>query len=81
MKQKFANKTFLLNCMNYLVDGPELMSLRTREVKLRVLDRKKTDADPLKWKMYNVVFPLVIIVGIGYVLAFIRKRKFTRQTK
>ncbi len=81
MNQKFANKTFLLNCMNYLVDGPKLMNLRTREVKLRVLDRKKTDADPLKWKMYNVVFPLLIIIAIGYVLALLRKRKFTRLLK
>ena len=78
-KQIFANKTFLLNCMNYLIDGPKLMSLRTREVKLRVLDRKKTDADPFKWKMYNVVFPLVIVVAIGYLLALLRKRKFSSK--
>jgi ABC-2 type transport system permease protein len=78
-KQKFANKTFLLNCMNYLIDGPKLMSLRSREVKLRVLDRKKTDADPLKWKMYNVIFPLVIMVAIAYVLSWRRKRKFSSK--
>lgn len=78
-KQKFANKTFLLNCMNYLIDGPKLMSLRSREVKLRVLDRKKTEADPLKWKMYNVVFPLVIMVSIAYLLSWRRKRKFSSK--
>lgn len=76
-KQKFANKTFLLNCMNYLIDGPKLMSLRSREVKLRVLDRKKTDANPLQWKMYNVIFPLVIMVAIAYFLSWRRKRKFS----
>jgi ABC-2 type transport system permease protein len=76
-KQKFANKTFLLNCMNYLIDGPKLMSLRSREVKLRVLDRKKTEADPLKWKLYNVIFPLVIMVAIAYFLSWRRKRKFS----
>lgn len=77
MKQVFANKTFLLNCMNYLIDGPKLMSVRTREVKLRLLDRKKTDENPLKWKLYNVLFPLVIVVVAGYVLSFIRKRRFS----
>jgi len=80
MKQTFANKTFLLNCMNYLVDGPKLMSIRTREVKLRLLDRKKTDEDPMKWKMYNVLFPLFIVAISGYVLSVIRKRRFS-QTK
>jgi ABC-2 type transport system permease protein len=79
MKQTFANKTFILNCMNYLIDGPKLMSLRTREVKLRLLDRKKTDENPTKWKMYNVVFPLVIIAISGYVLSVIRRRKFSSK--
>ena len=78
-KQKFANKTFLLNCMNYLIDGPKLMSLRSREVKLIVLDRKKTEADPTKWKMYNVIFPLVIMVAIAYFLSWRRKRKFSSK--
>ncbi len=78
MKETFANKTFILNCMNYLIDGPKLMSIRTREVKLRLLDRKKTDEDPMKWKMYNVLFPLLIVAVSGYVLAIIRRRKFSR---
>lgn len=79
MKQTFANKTFLLNCMNYLIDGPKLMSLRTREVKLRLLDRKKTDENPTKWKMYNVLFPLAIVAVSGYILAVIRRRKFSSK--
>ena len=78
MKQQFANKTFLLNCMNYLIDGPELMSVRTREVKLRLLDRKKIGLDnPLKWKLYNVLFPLGILIVSGVVLTSLRKKKFT----
>jgi len=77
MKQTFANKTFLLNCMNYLIDGPELMSIRTREVKLRLLDRKKTDEDPAKWKMYNVLFPLGLVALSGNVLAVIRRKRFS----
>jgi ABC-2 type transport system permease protein len=78
MKQQFANKTFLLNCMNYLIDGPELMSVRTREVKLRLLDRKKIGLDhPLKWKLYNVLFPLVILIASGILLVSIRRKKFT----
>ena len=39
-RQQFANKTFLLNCMNYLLDDEGLLQLRSREVKLRLLDKK-----------------------------------------
>ena len=67
--------------MNYLIDGPKLLSIRTREVKLRLLDRKKTDEDPMKWKMYNVLFPLIIVAVSGYVLAVIRRRKFSVTKK
>jgi len=78
MKQQFANKTFLLNCVNYLIDGPELMSVRTRDVKLRLLDRKKIGLDnPLKWKLYNVLFPLGILIVSGAVLTGLRRKKFT----
>ena len=78
MKRQFSNKTFLLNCMNYLIDGPELMSIRTREVKLRLLDRKKIGLDnPLKWKLYNVLFPLIILVVSGTLLSAVRRKKFT----
>ena len=82
MKQQFANKTFLLNCMNYLIDGPELMSVRNREVKLRLLDRKKIGMDnPLKWKAYNVLFPLIILILSGTLLGTLRKRKFSSKNK
>lgn len=76
MKQQFANKTFLLNCMNYLIDGPELMSIRTREIKLRLLDRKNISANPMKWKLYNVLFPLLILAFTGYVFTAWKRKKF-----
>ncbi|MCU0359552.1 MAG: gliding motility-associated ABC transporter substrate-binding protein GldG, partial [Bacteroidia bacterium] len=40
-RQTFANKTFLLNCVNYLLDDEGMLQLRSREVKLRLLDKKK----------------------------------------
>ena len=39
--QMFGNRDFLINCMNYLVDDNGLMELRSREMKLRLLDKPK----------------------------------------
>ncbi|MDF2448628.1 MAG: hypothetical protein K0R26_1132 [Bacteroidota bacterium] len=76
-KQQFANKTFLLNCMNYLLDDEGLLHLRSREVKLRLLDKKKISTQVTKWKLTNVGLPLLIIICFGIVQYFIRKKKYS----
>lgn len=78
MKQQFANKTFLLNCMNYLLDDEGLLQLRSREVKLRLLDKKKIMTQKTKWKLINVAFPLGLIIGFGILQFYIRRKKYTK---
>jgi ABC-2 type transport system permease protein len=76
-KQQFANKTFLLNCMNYLLDDEGLLQLRSREVKLRLLDKKKIATQVTKWKLTNVGLPLLIIICFGLIQYYIRKKKYS----
>jgi ABC-2 type transport system permease protein len=75
--QVYANKTFLLNCVNYLLDDAGLLQLRAREVKLRLLDRKKIDKHETKWQMINLGLPLGIILFFGIFQFYIRKRKYS----
>jgi ABC-2 type transport system permease protein len=74
--QTYGNKEFVLNAINYLTDEVDLMSLRTREIKLRLLDREKVKEEKTKWILFNTVFPVVIIILFGIVLAYYRKRKY-----
>lgn len=76
-RQQFGNKTFLLNCMNYLLDDEGLLQLRSREVKLRLLDKKKTSTQVTKWKLTNVGLPLLIIICFGLIQYYIRKKKYS----
>ena len=39
--QIFGNRDFLINCLNWLVDKNGIMELRSRELKLRLLDTRK----------------------------------------
>ncbi len=75
-QQTFANKTFLLNSVNYLLDDEGLLQLRSREVKLRLLDKKKTEMQRSKWQFVNVGLPVIIIFGFGFLQFYLRKRKF-----
>jgi ABC-2 type transport system permease protein len=78
MGQTFANKTFLLNCINYLLDDEGLLQLRAREVKLRLLDRKKIANHETKWKMINIALPLGLLIVFGLVQFYLRKRKYSK---
>lgn len=78
MRQQFANRNFLLNCMNYLLDDEGLLQLRSREVKLRLLDKKKVSTQQGKWKFINVGVPLLLIFGFGLFQFFIRRKKYTK---
>ncbi len=75
-QQIFANKTFLLNCINYLLDDEGMLQLRSREVKLRLLDRKKIESQRAKWQMVNAVLPLVLLIVLALVQFYIRKKKY-----
>lgn len=73
--QTFGNKEFILNAVNYLTEENGLMKLRSREVKLRLLDKVRLADDRLFWQMINVVGPLLIVVLAGVAFSFVRKRR------
>jgi len=75
--QTFGNKEFILNSMNYLIDESGLISIRSRELKLRLLDRTKINENKLLWQILNTVLPVFIILLIGVLMFILRKRKFT----
>lgn len=76
--QTFANKAFLLNCMNYLLDDEGLLQLRSREVKLRLLDKKKIEVSKGKWQIINMSVPLLLVFGFGLFQFYYRRRKFAK---
>jgi ABC-2 type transport system permease protein len=75
-QQTFANKTFLLNCVNYLLDDEGMLQLRSREVKLRLLDKKKIKSQRSKWQFVNVAVPLLFVIAFAVLQFYIRKRKY-----
>ena len=72
----YANKDFLLNCVNYLLDDSGLLEVRAKEFKIRLLDRTRTAKEERKWQTINLVFPVLIIVLFGILFFFIRKKLF-----
>jgi gliding-associated putative ABC transporter substrate-binding component GldG len=73
-----ANKDFLLNCIEYLVNPDGVLEARSKDVALRLLDPKKVDAEKSTWQLVNVVVPVLIILLAALLYQYLRKRKYTR---
>jgi len=76
-EQQYANKLFLENVVDYLMNDERLIALRNKEVKLRLLDQAKVKEHKTMWQSVNVVAPLLILTLIGLVQQFWRKRKYS----
>ncbi|MEA3479882.1 MAG: gliding motility-associated ABC transporter substrate-binding protein GldG, partial [Bacteroidota bacterium] len=78
-RQTFGNKEFILNAMNYLTEGEGLISIRSRELKLRLLDMTRVNNSKLYWQLLNVLVPILAVILFGVTQAIIRKRKYSKS--
>lgn len=76
--QTFGNKELVMNMVRYLNDDEGLMNLRSRDFKLRLLDRKAIIQSRLKWQLINMLIPSAILVIGGFVWLYVRRRMYTR---
>jgi len=74
----YANKEFLMNCVNYLLDDGGLINIRSKEVDLPLLDPEKVYAQYNRSKWINIGGPLVVLGIFGLAFFWIRKRKYSR---
>ncbi|MDA3834925.1 MAG: gliding motility-associated ABC transporter substrate-binding protein GldG, partial [Spirochaetales bacterium] len=74
--QTYGNKDFIINCLNYLVDENNLMSLRSRELKMRLLDREKVQDNRIIWQLINTLGPVIIVFAGGLLFWFIRRKRY-----
>ncbi len=82
-----GNKTFLLNAVNYLTDDTWFIPLRSKDVRMRLLDKNKLNSKinigPTKVSMkkfivaLNVVIPILVVLLDAFIYNRIRKRRFS----
>lgn len=74
--QRFGNKEFLLNCVNYLLDDNGLINIRSKTIKINFLDKEKAFNEAKKWQLINIIFPLILLAIFGFTFNYIRKKKY-----
>ena len=77
-QQQYANKSLLLNAVDYLSDDSGIIGLRNKEIKLRLLDRAKIRQEKTFWQLINIGLPIILLIVCGIFQHYYRIRKYTR---
>ena len=74
--EQYGNRDFILNAVNYLCDDEGMMDVRSRTLKIRLLDVTKINSSRVMWQVINMVVPIVSVLILGFIIAIWRKRKY-----
>lgn len=79
-KYQYANREFIQNCIEYLVDESGILETRSKDYTLRLLDKKKLEEGKTKWQLINIVVPILIILAFGLFYQWMRKSRYQKKS-
>lgn len=77
-QRNYGNKALLLNIADYMTNDDNLISLRNKEVRIRLLDKALIRTEKVKWQLINVLAPLALLISFAIFQHYYRKRKYAR---
>jgi ABC-2 type transport system permease protein len=75
----YANKTFILNAINYLCGDEDYMEARSREIKIRKLNVAKVKDQRPTFQVLNTAVPIALVVIAGVVITIVRKNRYKKK--
>ena len=75
----FANKDFVQNCLDYLLNPSGLSEAKAKDYTLHLLDPKKLTAQRTYWQLMNIALPVLLVFLFAVVYQWQRKRKYSRK--
>ena len=80
-ERQYGNKDFILNAINYLCDDNGLIEARSKEFKIRLLDNQEIEKKSAKWQFINIATPIALILLLGLIQFFWRKKLYIKNEK
>lgn len=74
----YANKDFMLNAIEYLIEPRGVVLARSKEIKLRMLDTVRAREEKLFWQALNLGVPLAFLSVFGLFFHWRRRRMYAR---
>jgi len=77
--QTFGNSDFIMNAIDFLADDSGILEARSKELRLRMLDRSRVSRNRSIIQIVNVLAPVLLIASFGIARHIWRKRRFTAK--
>jgi ABC-type uncharacterized transport system involved in gliding motility auxiliary subunit len=74
---QFANKEFVENCLEYLINNAGLIEARAKDYTLRLIDPKKSADEKTKWQLINLALPVLLVILFGTIYQWWRRKKYS----
>ncbi|MFZ1529926.1 MAG: gliding motility-associated ABC transporter substrate-binding protein GldG [Ferruginibacter sp.] len=74
----FANKEFLQNCLDYMVNQNNLSEAKAKDYVVRLLDSKKVKENKSSWQLVNIAAPMILVILFAMFFMWIRRRKYAK---
>lgn len=75
-RQTYGNKNLLLNIADYMTDDSGLISLRSKEIQMRLLNRARIRQEKLFWQLVNNIVPIALVLIFAIFQHYLRRRKY-----
>ncbi len=72
----FANKDFLQNCLDYLVNVNGLSEAKSKDYTLRLLNTQKVNEEKNFWQLLNIAAPILLVLLFAVFFQWLRKRRY-----
>lgn len=76
---QFANRDLLVNAVLYLADDENLISLRGKELTLRLINEKRARDMRTRVQTVTILLPLLLLGITGAIFLLIRKKRYSQQ--
>ncbi|HZH94966.1 MAG TPA: gliding motility-associated ABC transporter substrate-binding protein GldG, partial [Flavisolibacter sp.] len=73
---QFANRSFLLNCLEYLTANSNITEARNKEVVLRLLDTRKVEEQRTLLQLITIALPILLVIIAGAFYQYFRRRRY-----
>lgn len=73
---QYANRDFILNSIEYLVNPSGILATRSKTLTLRLLDPARIETDKTMWQLVNTGLPVILIIGFAFIYQAVRNKKY-----
>jgi gliding-associated putative ABC transporter substrate-binding component GldG len=75
-RKTYGNKDFIINSIEYLLNGAGLMEARGKDTKMRPIDQVRAARYQTGWQLLNIGLPIALLVIFGIFYTYLRRKRF-----